>query len=148
MRPLIAAVLLSLTASAAFAASPAAAPSAPPSAPALRDPVVVPVMGFNAKLEDGRVLLNWRRYKRGDFRTYILLKSADAAPEYPGAPALLSSDYVDTVHYVDGRLVPGTWHYRLCILTKFGDRWVSPVLTVVVGPEDVRHDPPTEADFE
>jgi len=141
LRRLLSAVLFSLSAPALCAAPPAAATG-------LRAPVEVQVIGFKAKLEDGRVMLTWRRYKRGDFRTYILMKSVDAAPSYPESPALLSSDYVDTVHYEDGKLTPGTWHYRLCILTKFGDRWVSPVLTVVVGPEDVRHDPPTEADFE
>jgi hypothetical protein len=142
MRSLLAAVLLLISASALRAASSPAAPTL------LRAPVEVPVMGFKAKLEDGRVILTWRRYKRGDFRTYVLMKSVDAFPSYPESPALLSSDYVDTVHYEDGKLSPGTWHYRLCILTKFGDRWVSPVLTVVVGADDVRHDPPTEADFE
>ncbi len=105
-------------------------------------------MGFKAKLEDGRVILSWRRYKRGDFKSYVVVKSLDAQPGFPDTPPLTLSDYVDTVRFDDGRLVPGTWHYRLCILTRYGDRWVSPVVTVVVGPNDVRHDPPTEADFE
>lgn len=114
----------------------------------LRAPVEVSVMGFKAALDDGRIILTWRRYKRNDFASYQLLKSADAAPQYPDTAALLSSDAVDTLRYEDGKIAVGTWHYRLCIVTRFGDRWVSPVVTVVVRPEDLKRAVPTEADFE
>ena len=50
--------------------------------------------------------------------------------------------------YEDGFLTAGTWRYRLCIVTRYGDRWVSPVVTVVIGPEQVKRSAPTVADFE
>lgn len=117
-------------------------------APALRPPVEVPIMGLQARVNDGRVILTWRRYKRDDFKSYQLVKSADAKLQYPDTPALFSADGADETRFEDGKLSAGTWHYRLCIVTRFGDRWVSPVVTVVVGPGDLRRVPPTEADFE
>jgi hypothetical protein len=141
MRSLLAAVVL-MSASPLLAAAPAPAPGS------LRAPVEVSVIGLKAKIEDGRVLVSWRRYKRGDFKSYHLLKSTDASPSYPETASLYSTDYSDKIGFEDAKLAPGTWHYRLCIVTRYGDRWVSPVITVVVGPGDVRHDPPTEADFE
>jgi hypothetical protein len=114
----------------------------------LRPPVVIPVMGLQAKVDDGRVILTWRRYKRDDFKSYQLVKSADPNPMYPDVPALYWAEYADGTRYEDGRLEPGTFHYRVCIITKFGDRWVSPAVEVVIKPEDVKRAPPTEADFE
>ncbi len=117
-------------------------------APALRAPVVVPIMDFHARVDDGRVILSWRRYKRDDFKSYQLLKSTDTRLEYPDTPPLYSADSADRTRFEDGKLAVGTWRYRLCIVTVFGDRWVSPVVTVKIGPGDLRRDPPTEADFE
>jgi hypothetical protein len=47
----------------------------------------------------------------------------------------------------DGKLAVGTWNYRLVITTRFGDRWVSPVVPVAVGTGDIRHTPPVNSDF-
>lgn len=105
-------------------------------------------MGLQARVNDGRVILTWRRYKREDFKSYQLIKSADAKLEYPDTSALFSADGAEVTRFEDGKLSVGTWHYRLCIVTRFGDRWVSPVVTVVIGPGDLLRVPPTEADFE
>ena len=61
---------------------------------------------------------------------------------------VLRGNIADRTRFEDGKLAVGTWRYRLCIVTVFGDRWVSPVVTVKIGPGDLRRDPPTEADFE
>jgi hypothetical protein len=117
-------------------------------APPLRAPVEVSVTGFAAKIDDGRVILTWRRYKRDDFKSYQVVKSTDSAPQYPEVPSVFYGDGADATRFVDGKLDVGTWRYRLCIVTRWGDRWVSPPVTVVVRPEDIKRAPPTEADFE
>lgn len=117
--------------------------------PPMRDPVQVDVMGFTAVINDGRVISSWKRYKRDDFKSYELVKSlTDANPAYPQEQSIYSSTSKDNLHYEDGKLSEGAWHYRLCIITRFGDRWVSPVITVNIGKEDLRRAAPTAADFE
>jgi|GEM_PF-1523408 len=128
--------------------SGSAAAAAPAATPVLRAPVEIAVMRFAARIDDGRVILTWRRYKRDDFKSYQLVKSADASPQYPDVHALFYAEDAGVTTYQDGKLEPGTWHYRVCIVTRFGDRWVSPVVDVVVKPEDIKRAPPTEADFE
>jgi hypothetical protein len=114
----------------------------------LRAPVVVPAMGFAAKVADGRVIASWKRYKRDDFYAYELLKSDKADPAYAPRKSLYATHNVGDLGFEDGRLAVGTWHYRLVIVTSFGDLWVSPVVTVTVGPGDLKREPPTVADFE
>jgi hypothetical protein len=112
-------------------------------------PVEVAVTGFKAKLDAGRVILTWRRYKRDDFASYVVVKSdKDSDPSYPGSPVVVTFVGADGVRWVDGKLSPGTWNYRLVITSRFGDRWVSPVVPVVVGPGDLRRAPPVDSDFE
>ncbi len=112
-------------------------------------PVEVSVTGFKAKLDAGRVILTWRRYKRDDFASYAVVKSdKDSNPGYPGSPVVVTFAGADGVRWVDGKLAPGTWNYRLVITTRYGDRWVSPVVPVVVGPGDLRRPPPVDSDFE
>ena len=134
--------LLSLTLLAvppSFAAAP----------PVMRDPVEVPLIGFKAVLSDGQVLMSWKHYKREDFVSYRVVKSdAEAAPVYPEAKAIYTTIQAGDTMYEDGYLAAGTWHYRLCIVTRYGDRWVSPVVTVVIGPDQVKRSAPTVADFE
>jgi len=115
----------------------------------LLPPVQIDVTGFKAKLADGRVLLTWRRYKRDDFVSYAIVKSSekDADPGYPGTPAVATFAAPEGVKAEDGKLAVGTWNYRLVITTRFGDRWVSPVLPVVVNTGDIRHTPPVNSDF-
>lgn len=114
----------------------------------LRAPVVVPAMGFTAKAADGRVIAKWRRYKRDDFYAYELLKSDKADPAYAPRKSLYATHNVGDLGFEDGKLSVGTWHYRLVIVTSFGDLWVSPDVTVTLGPEDIRRPVPTVADFE
>lgn len=110
--------------------------------------VQVPVTGFTAKLKDGRVVLSWRRYKRDDFVSYAVVKSdKDSDPAYPGAIAVVTYSAPEGRSYDDGKLAPGTWNYRLVITTRWGDRWVSPVVPVVIGAGDLRRAPPGESDF-
>ncbi len=138
MRSLLLSLAL-LSAAPSFAGGPAV----------FRDPVEVPLIGFKAVLDDGQVRTSWRHYKRDDFVSYRVVKSdADAAPVYPAAKAIYTTTGPGDTEYVDGVLAAGTWHYRLCILTRYGDRWVSPVVTIVVRPDQVKHAVPTAADFE
>jgi hypothetical protein len=128
-------VLLLAFAAPAFADSP------------LLPPVQIGVTGFKAKLADGKVLLTWRRYKRDDFVSYAIVKSAEADPAYPGSPAVATFGAPEGVKCEDGKLSVGSWNYRLVITTRFGDRWVSPVANVVVNAGDIRHTPPGNSDF-
>lgn len=115
----------------------------------LRAPAVVPAIGFTAKVADGRVLLTWKRYKRDDFYAYELLKSdKDADPAYAPKKSLYATHNVGDLGYEDGKISAGTWHYRLVIVTSFGDLWLSPVVTLTVGEADLKRAVPTVADFE
>jgi hypothetical protein len=117
--------------------------------PPLREPVEIDVTGFSAVINDGRVISSWKRYKRDDFATYQLVKSlGNAKPVYPEDPAIFSSTSKDDLRFEDGKLAEGAWHYRLCIITRFGDRWVSPAVTVNIGKDDLKRAAPTAADFE
>ena len=115
----------------------------------LRAPVVVPAMDFTAKVADGRVVAKWRRYKRDDFYAYEPLKSdKDADPAYQPKKSLYSTHNVGDLTFEDGKIAVGTYHYRLVIVTAFGDLWVSPVVDVTVGEADLKRPVPTVADFE
>ena len=115
---------------------------------ALLPPVVVPVMGFKAKLADGKVVLTWRRYRRDDFVSYAVVKAdKESDPVHPGPWTIATFSAPEGLRYEDGKLSPGTWNYRLVITTRFGDRWVSPLIPVAVGEADVRHTPPGDSDF-
>lgn len=128
----------------AFLAPAALAADAP-----LRNPIEVSQIGFKAVLDDGRVVSTWKRYKRDDFISYRLVKSDSiAAPTYPETKAIYTTTTTGDTMYEDGFLTAGTWHYRLCIVTRYGDRWVSPVVTIVISPEQAKRSAPTVADFE
>lgn len=114
----------------------------------LADPVVVPAMGFTAKVEGGRVVAKWKRYKRDDFYAYALLKSDKDEPVYAPKHALYETHNLADLTFEDGRLAVGTFNYRLVIISAFGDLWVSPVVSVTVGPGDLKRPAPTVADFE
>ena len=115
----------------------------------LKAPIDVPAIGFKAWLEDGRVISTWHRYKREDFFAYKLVKSSTKdAPLYPEDQLVLSSENQSELRCEDGKLSAGTWHYRLVIVTRFGDRWVSPPVSVTVGQKDLKRAAPTVADFE
>ena len=133
-----------LLALAVLAASAALAADVP-----LRSPIEVPYIGFKAVVDDGRVVSTWKRYRRDDFVSYRLVKSeSDAAPVFPATKAIYTTNQAGDTAYEDGFLTAGTWHYRLCVVTRYGDRWVSPVVTVIVDPDQVKRSAPTVADFE
>jgi hypothetical protein len=126
-----------------------AAPAAIAADAPFRNPIEVPYIGFKAVVDDGRVIATWKRYRRDDFVYYRLVKSdSDASPVFPATKAIYTTNQAGDTMYEDGFLTAGTFHYRLCILTRFGDRWVSPVVTVVIGPDQVKRSAPTVADFE
>jgi len=115
----------------------------------LRDPVVVPPIGFTAKVEDGRVLAKWKRYKRDDFYAYELLRSEkDADPAYAPKKSYWVTHNAGDLSCEDGRIAATTYHYRLVVVTVFGDLWVSPVVELRVDPADLKRPVPTAADFE
>lgn len=115
----------------------------------LRNPIEVPYIGFNAVLNDGRVISTWKRYKRDDFLYYKLVKSeSEKEAMFPATKPIFSTDATGTLTYEDGFLTAGTWYYRLCITTRYGDLWVSPVVKVVISPEQAKRSAPTVADFE
>ncbi|MBI3552538.1 MAG: hypothetical protein HY077_08460 [Elusimicrobia bacterium] len=115
----------------------------------LRAPIEIDVTGFKASLDDGRVVANWRRYKRTDFASYKIVKSsAKEAPVFPDDPAVYSTDAAGDTHFEDGKLAEGTWRYRLCIVTRFGDLWVSRPVTLVIDSASLKRAAPTAADFE
>jgi hypothetical protein len=115
----------------------------------LRSPIEIPFTDFKAVVDDGRVVSTWKRYRRNDFAAYRVVKSdSDAAPVYPATKAVYTTVQAGDTMFEDGFLTAGTFHYRLCIITRFGDRWVSPVVTVVISPDQVKRSAPTVADFE
>jgi len=80
----------------------------------LKAPVLVNETGFKANLEDGRVITSWRRYRRDDFKSYYIIKSAsNGDPVYPDTAAIFSSGAVADTEFADGELAPGKWYYRL-----------------------------------
>jgi hypothetical protein len=115
----------------------------------LRNPIEVPFIGFKAVLDDGRVVSTWKRYRRDDFVSYRLVKSdTDKAPTYPETKPIYTTTMMGDTMYEDGFLTAGTWNYRLCIVTRYGDRWVSPVVTIVISPDQAKRSAPTVVDFE
>jgi hypothetical protein len=114
-----------------------------------RPPTLVRATGFSAWYEGGNVIATWRKYKRGDFKAYKLVRSSTMHdPVYPENGELFSSENRAVTKYVDAKIDSGIWYYRLCVITRDHNRWVSPVIEIVVnkdtGPETV----PTAKDFQ
>jgi len=98
-----------------------------------RKPVVVKEMAFTAKLESGKVVFTWKKYLRDDFLYYKLVKSAtNADPVYPDDGYIFYGEAAGATAWVEEKPEAGRWYYRLCIITKSGDRWVSPVIVIDV----------------
>jgi hypothetical protein len=114
----------------------------------LRNPIETQFTGYKAVVTDGRVISTWKRYRRDDFVSYRVLKSTSASPMYPDTKPIYTTTWAGDTLFEDGFLTAGTWNYRLVIITRYGDRWVSPVVTVVVTPEQVKRSAPSFADFE
>ncbi|MCX5795241.1 MAG: hypothetical protein NTY77_07100 [Elusimicrobia bacterium] len=141
--------LTRLTLAAALACAMAAPARAQPQPRLFRPPTLVRAIGFSAWYEGGRVIATWKKYKRADFKAYKLVRSSTMHdPVYPENGELFSAGDRAVTRYVDAKVDGGIWYYRLCVITKGNNRWVSPVIEIVVnkdvGPEAV----PKAKDFE
>jgi len=114
-----------------------------------RPPTLVRAIGFAVRYEGGRVIATWKRYKRADFKYYKLVRSSTMHdPVYPENGELFSTEKPAVMRYVDVKVDSGIWYYRLCVITKNNNRWVSPVVEIVVNKETGPETPPTAKDFE
>ncbi|HRY29337.1 MAG TPA: hypothetical protein P5079_04780 [Elusimicrobiota bacterium] len=114
-------------------------------------PEVVPAIGFEAKMDNGRVVARWKKYNRPDFKYYKLVRSStNANPVYPEDGYIFVGSQKDQTSYVDESVESGQWYYRVCVITTGGQRWVSPVVTLTVSDKSggVSGGVPTSADFE
>ena len=110
-----------------------------------KNPVVVKAIGFSAKYSDGRVITQWKSYLRNDFKMYKLVKSSrNKNPFYPEDSYIFYSPDREANHFEDRKEEEGIWYYRLCIITKNRDRWVSPVVRIKI---DSMSSVPTAKDF-
>jgi len=136
-----------LLAAGLWAAAPAPPPA--PEVPVYKAPVLVRAMGFAARYKSGKVLTSWKRYKRADFRSYKLVRSSTMHdPVFPENGEIFSTSQATVTAFEDGAVDPGVWYYRLCIITKTGERWVSPVVEVKAVSETVLGNMPKDKDFE
>jgi len=140
--PALAAAMLALTAP--FATSNQAAGHG------YKKPVEIKHTGFKAVYKDGAVTASWKKYLKNDLKFYKLVRSdSNANPIYPEDGYIFFSTDSAATSYTDRDAAPGTWHYRLCIITNDGSRWVSPVVTVKIPAKtDASAGAPTAADFE
>jgi hypothetical protein len=112
-------------------------------------PILVRAIGFQARYEGGRVITAWRKYKRADFLAYKLVRSSTMRdPVFPENGELFSSFKSYVTKYDDAKVDDGVWYYRLCVITKGNNRWVSPVIEVVVNHGTGVESIPTPQDFE
>ncbi len=113
-------------------------------------PVLVAAIGFKAKLRDGKVYTSWRRYTRGDFKYYKVVKSrTNRDPLYPEDGAVFYTNDPTETGFQDRDIEPGIWYYRLCIITKQNKRWVSPVVMIRTNTQSRSYStPPTYKDFQ
>ncbi|MBI5239139.1 MAG: hypothetical protein HY926_01575 [Elusimicrobia bacterium] len=128
---------------------PAAAFAEPAQPRLFRPPTLVRAIGFSAWFEGGRVLATWKKYKRADFKAYKLVRSSTMHdPVYPENGEIFSADKPSVTKHVDAKVDTGIWYYRLCVITKENNRWVSPVVEIVVNRDAGRETVPSAADFE
>jgi hypothetical protein len=92
------------------------------------EPVLVEAMNFKVETA-GRVLeFSWLEYLRDDFQWYKLVRSArDANPVYPNAETIFVGTESDQTSFRFVHNDNKKYFYRLTIVTKGRDRWVSPV---------------------
>ena len=111
------------------------------------DPVVVQAIGFRAEYRDGAVITQWKKYLRDDLKYYKVVRSkTNSNPVYPDDGYIFYSTDPDKTYFADKKVSSGKWYYRVCIITRHGDRWVSPVVTVDI--DKTRPGAPTAKDFE
>ena len=111
------------------------------------EPVVVDAIGFRATYQNGVVETRWKKYLRDDLKHYKVVKSnTNTNPVYPDDGYIYATGASDKTTFTDRKVTSGTWYYRVCIITKQGDRWVSSVVRVDV--KQTRHTKPSAKDFE
>jgi len=113
-----------------------------------KNPVVVKAIGFSARYVDGRVVTQWKEYMRDDFVFYKLVKSSHTNnPVYPEDGYIFYSSNSAITRFEDKKLREGVWYYRLCIITKNRNRWISPAVEVRIENITSPDSHPTEKDF-
>ena len=138
-----------LTLAAALACALAAPARAQGQPRLFRPPTLVRSIGFAARYEGGRVIATWKKYKRADFKAYKLVRSSTMHdPVYPENGELFSTGNRAVTQYVDAQVDSGLWYYRLCVITQDNNRWVSPVIEIVVNKDTGSEAVPTPKDFE
>ncbi len=109
-------------------------------------PVKVDAIGFNAVYQNGAVSTSWKQYLRDDLKYYKVVKSnSNPNPIYPEDGYIFYSQNPQDTSFIDTKIKPGIWYYRLCIITKQNNRWVSPVIKVIA--QQVGSKPPSNKDF-
>ncbi len=112
-----------------------------------KNPVIVHDIGFNAVYKNGSVQTTWKQYLRDDLKYYKVVRSnSNPDPVYPDDSYIFYSSDPRKTSYIDNKkLTPGTWYYRVCIITTNADRWVSPVIKINVN--QTQSGPPSSKDF-
>ena len=105
-----------------------------------KNPVEVDWLNFTAELTPaGEVEMHWAPYNNTeDFRFYKVVRSTtNPDPVYPEDGYVKYYGNIDADSYIDTNPPKGTIYYRVCVITKNGDRWVSNVVTIENGGEVV-----------
>jgi len=105
-------------------------------------PVEVDWLNFTANLTDaGEVEMHWTPYNNTeDFRFYKVVRSTtNPDPVYPDDGYIKYYGNIDADSYVDKYPPKGTIYYRVCVITKNGDRWVSNVVTIENGSQGLQN---------
>ena len=112
-----------------------------------KEPVVVEAIGFRAEYQNGVVNTQWKKYLRDDLKYYKVVKSnTNPDPVYPDDGYVYYSNKSSQTAFADKKISHGTWYYRVRIITREGDRWVSPVVRIDI--EQTLRTTPTAKDFE
>lgn len=114
-----------------------------------KTPVLVKAVGAKAVLENGSVKISWKKYTRGDLLFYKVVKSkTNKNPVYPEDGYIFYTTDENITSFYDKEIEEGVWYYRVCVITKGKERWVSEVIQVNVKKESAESKVPTEKDFE
>ncbi len=98
-----------------------------------KNPVEVDWLNFTATLtQQGTVEMHWTPYNNTeDFQFYKVVRSTtNPDPVYPDDGYLKYFGNIDADSYTDQHPPQGTVYYRVCVITKNKDRFVSHVVTI------------------
>lgn len=114
-----------------------------------KTPVLIKAVGAKAVLEDGSVKISWKKYTRSDLLFYKVVKSkTNKNPVYPEDGYIFYTTDENVTSFCDKKIEEGVWYYRVCVITKAKERWVSEVIQMNIKKESVENKIPTEKDFE